>query len=254
MYGRCRSLSMSWVGIQHIQIIRCGFVIFRGPRLAKMWGLRIRTSVLWASMADISKDTNINRCKYSQVVEISFFYMQKLIVLLNLWQFPHRKDSELISTLYERKFPQYPTHPITLWYHEDAQKIYVCPKLVIWRRKLQQRSMDAIFADFRRAYEDGNGYALSETLSPIAPSSDPTRLHDFIRGTNHASVKRDIQYRLLYDNSAPFRLPQDEGHGWVEIYCAYWRAICEVLNAESSNKANAKVSLPCFSGTPISEI
>jgi hypothetical protein len=101
--------------------------------------------------------------------------------------------------------------------------------------------MDIIFEDFRKAYEEGNGYDLSQTLSPLPPPSDPDRLYNFFRSTNFAQVKADFKYRILYDGSSPFKLPAEEGNGWVEVYWTYWKALGEILNAENATKANAKV-------------
>jgi len=103
--------------------------------------------------------------------------------------------------------------------------------------------MDLIFEDFRNAYSVGKGYELAQTLSPEPPPSQPDRLYNFFRSTNFAAVKNDFRYRILYDNTSPFKLPADEGNGWVEIYVAYWKAIGEILNAENAPKANAKVKL-----------
>ncbi|KAG0651630.1 COP9 signalosome 8 [Hyphodiscus hymeniophilus] len=102
--------------------------------------------------------------------------------------------------------------------------------------------MDSVFQDFKKAYSEGHGYGLSMTLSPIPPSSDPNRLKAFFRSTNHASAKTDFKYHILYDNSMPFKLPQDEGNGWVEVYFAYWKAVGEILNAETASKAGAKTA------------
>ena len=101
--------------------------------------------------------------------------------------------------------------------------------------------MDPIFDDFRKAYEEGNGYDLSMTLSPVDPDDQPDRLYKFFRSTNFAQVKKDFQYRILYDSATPFKLPAEEGNGWVEVYLAYWKAVGEILNAENAPKSNAKV-------------
>jgi COP9 signalosome complex subunit 12 len=101
--------------------------------------------------------------------------------------------------------------------------------------------MDPIFDGFKKAYEEGNGYDLSMTLSPVDPDDDPDRLYNFFKSTNYAQIKKDFQYRILYDNAAPFKLPAEEGNGWVEVYVAYWKAVGEILNAENAPKSNAKV-------------
>lgn len=101
--------------------------------------------------------------------------------------------------------------------------------------------MDSVFETFRKAQAEGNGYLLSETISPIAPSTNPDQLYSFYKSTNFASVKNDFKYRILYDNKNPFKLSSEEGNAWVDIYVAYWKAVGEILNAETANKKNLKV-------------
>jgi len=103
--------------------------------------------------------------------------------------------------------------------------------------------MDSFFETFSSAFGRFNGYDLAATLSPLSPPSEPDRLYRFYRSTNIQSVSSDFKYRLLYDKSNPLRLGADEGNGWVEIYIAYWKAIGEILEAESAMKENRKVEL-----------
>jgi hypothetical protein len=100
--------------------------------------------------------------------------------------------------------------------------------------------MDAVFEDFRKAYEKGNGYDVSMTLLPVAPASDPDRLYHFFHSTNFSQAQNDLKNKILY-NSSPFKLPREEGNGWVEVYYAYWKAVGEILNAEEAAKTNSKV-------------
>ncbi|KAI9047478.1 hypothetical protein LZ554_008197 [Drepanopeziza brunnea f. sp. 'monogermtubi'] len=102
--------------------------------------------------------------------------------------------------------------------------------------------MDRIFAEFGKAYSEGNGYDLSMTLSPVSPASEPDRLSKFFRSTNHAQAQRDFRNAILNGSNTPFTLPTEEGNGWVEVYLAYWKAIGEMLKADSAAEANAKVS------------
>lgn len=101
--------------------------------------------------------------------------------------------------------------------------------------------MDSFFARFKEAYARGDGYGLSMTLSPLDTPTEPNRLSSFFRSTNAASAVKDFKYRILYDNSNPFKLSQEEGNGWVDVYFAYWKVVGEILNAEAATKANDKV-------------
>jgi hypothetical protein len=101
--------------------------------------------------------------------------------------------------------------------------------------------MDQIFKDFRNAYEQGHGYNLSLTLLPIAPPSQLDRLHSFFRSTNHSRVKADFVARI-FNNSTQFQLPKEEGNGWVDVYCAYWKAVGEILDAEAALMSDKTVS------------
>ena len=96
--------------------------------------------------------------------------------------------------------------------------------------------MDVVFEDFRKSYGEGDGYGLSMTLCPIPPNDQPDRFPNFYRSTNFQHVQKDFKYRILHDASSPFKLPIEEGNGWVEVYFTYWKAIGEILNAEASNE------------------
>jgi hypothetical protein len=101
--------------------------------------------------------------------------------------------------------------------------------------------MDRFFGRFKEAYAQGDGYGLSMTLSPLDTPTEPNRLSSFFRSTNAASAVKDFKYRILYDNANPFKLSQEEGNGWVDVYFAYWKVAGEILNAEAATKANEKV-------------
>lgn len=95
--------------------------------------------------------------------------------------------------------------------------------------------MDALIRDLKKAYVDGDGYALSMTLSPIPPASDPNRLRNIYASSNFQHVTSDLEQGISY-NSSPFQLSGQEGEGWVGIYHAYWKALGEILKAEESNR------------------
>ncbi|RFU33270.1 hypothetical protein B7463_g3085, partial [Scytalidium lignicola] len=102
--------------------------------------------------------------------------------------------------------------------------------------------MDSVFKTFKNAHADGDGYLLSQTISPIAPSERPDQLYSFYKSTNFASVKNDFKYRIVYDNKNTFKLSTEEGNAWVDVYVGYWKAVGEILSAEVANKANSKAA------------
>jgi len=95
--------------------------------------------------------------------------------------------------------------------------------------------MESVFTAFRAAYAERNGYALSQTLSPIAPTTQPDRLVTFYQSTNSANVKRDVQRSI----PVTFQFASEENKGWVEVYAAYWKAVGAILDAEAGG--NSKV-------------
>lgn len=101
--------------------------------------------------------------------------------------------------------------------------------------------MEPIFEDFKKAFVDGKGYLLAQTLSPVPPPSQPQRLYNFFRSTNFSAAQKDFKYQISYNNST-FKLQTIEANGWVEVYYAYWKAVGEVLNAENAPKGNTKAS------------
>jgi hypothetical protein len=101
--------------------------------------------------------------------------------------------------------------------------------------------MEAFFKGFREAYGGGKGYELSNTLLPFATSQDPDLLRNFYRSTNVANVRSDIQYNILYDRSSTLTLSTEEGKAWVDVYVAYWTALCEILKAEEAQRTNLPV-------------
>lgn len=101
--------------------------------------------------------------------------------------------------------------------------------------------MDAVFSDFRKAYETGNGYELCQTLSPLPPASDPDRLDRFYRSTNFSHAQRDFKSWILNHQASSFTLPAEEGNGWVEVYHLYWKAVGEILRAEAAAETSSKV-------------
>ena len=88
----------------------------------------------------------------------------------------------------------------------------------------------------------GNGYLLSETLRPLNTALHPDRLLSFFRSTNHASVKLDLRYQILYDKSSNLHFSTAEGNAWIDVYAAYWKAIGELLKADAAENTEKSVS------------
>lgn len=104
--------------------------------------------------------------------------------------------------------------------------------------------MEPVFQCFQRGYGNGDGYALSDTLSPIPPASQPDRLSNFFRSTNFSNVKRDCKQGLLRNSEVG--MTEEEYNGWVEVYVAYWKAVGELLAADAAPKSNSKVRYISF--------
>ncbi|KAL9595574.1 MAG: hypothetical protein Q9219_006370 [cf. Caloplaca sp. 3 TL-2023] len=92
--------------------------------------------------------------------------------------------------------------------------------------------MEAIFTTFHQAQYQGSGPLLASTLSPIPPSHDPLLLRRFHQDSNVFSIKSDIQRYVKIPTS---HLPKPESNAWIDIYVAYWKAIGEILRAESGH-------------------
>ncbi|KAI4125295.1 MAG: hypothetical protein LQ338_004341 [Usnochroma carphineum] len=90
--------------------------------------------------------------------------------------------------------------------------------------------MQTIFDTFHRAQAAGSGPLLSSTLTPIPPPHDPFLLHRFYKSSRPVSIHREIQFEIL---ARPPHLSKAESTAWIDIYVAYWKAIGEILRAES---------------------
>ncbi|CCU81506.1 unnamed protein product [Blumeria hordei] len=96
--------------------------------------------------------------------------------------------------------------------------------------------------EFLKSYSVGNGYELSQTLSPVAPSHNVNRLQAIFQSTNFQHVEQDLRNQILQDRQVSFRMQKDEGEAWVSVYHAYWKAVGEILLAEKAIAANSKAS------------
>ncbi|KAI4236892.1 MAG: hypothetical protein LQ352_007975 [Teloschistes flavicans] len=92
--------------------------------------------------------------------------------------------------------------------------------------------MDTVFQIFHQAQSQYAGPLLATTLSPIPPPHDPTLLRRFHKGSNVFSIQGDIQ---KYIKARPSYLPNPEANAWIDIYVAYWKALGEILRAETGH-------------------
>ena len=95
--------------------------------------------------------------------------------------------------------------------------------------------MDTLFREFRQAYFLASGPQLSATIIPLAPSRDPNRLRDFYNGSDLYSIVSDIRSGISARVSPDLRFSKAEGNAWTDLYVAYWKAIGEILDLESTH-------------------
>ncbi|SLM37954.1 cop9 signalosome complex subunit 12 [Lasallia pustulata] len=89
--------------------------------------------------------------------------------------------------------------------------------------------MDIVFRDFKQAQLIASGPLLSTTITPIAPPDDRDRLRHFYAGSSSFSIQSDVRYGILHHANTDARFSKSEGHAWVEVYVAYWKAIGEII-------------------------
>lgn len=92
--------------------------------------------------------------------------------------------------------------------------------------------METVFQTFHQAQSRYAGPLLATTLSPIPPGDDRTLLRRFHGESNVFSIHDDIQ---KYIKARPSYLPHPEASAWIEIYVAYWKALGEILRAETGH-------------------
>lgn len=98
--------------------------------------------------------------------------------------------------------------------------------------------MNNLFEDFAKARASKHGYLLAQTLSPVPPPSDLSRLSSVWRSTNAHSVKGDIKHFIKSSLGHRGGLSHDELSGWVDIFAAYWNATGEIVAGESGRVSN----------------
>ncbi|KAL8643497.1 MAG: hypothetical protein Q9226_008333, partial [Calogaya cf. arnoldii] len=95
--------------------------------------------------------------------------------------------------------------------------------------------MDTIFHIFHHAQYTRDGAVLGNLLSPIPPTGDLSLLQRFYKDSNVFNVQSDI---TQYIKSPQTAVPKGERNAWIDIFVAYWKAIGEILRAESGNHRN----------------
>ncbi|KAL2112730.1 hypothetical protein VUR80DRAFT_6612 [Thermomyces stellatus] len=89
--------------------------------------------------------------------------------------------------------------------------------------------MDELANELAESHSTGNGYQVAQILLPIPPPDRQDRLKSIWKGTNAASVKKDIS-KAMRKSSYLKNLPDDEFTGWVDILTAYWKAVSEIVS------------------------
>lgn len=93
--------------------------------------------------------------------------------------------------------------------------------------------MNELCQEFAAAHVIRNGYAIAQTLSPVAPQGEPHKLESIWQSTNSHSVKGDIKHFIKHNSTHQGSLKANELNGWVEVYAAYWVAVCEIKLGET---------------------
>ena len=88
--------------------------------------------------------------------------------------------------------------------------------------------MDIVFRDFQQAHLLRSGPLLATTITPTAPSEDPTRLRRFFSSSSTFAIQQEIRAGLLAHSNTELRFSKPEGNAWVDVYVAYWKAIGEL--------------------------
>ncbi|KAJ6144277.1 hypothetical protein N7470_008172 [Penicillium chermesinum] len=98
--------------------------------------------------------------------------------------------------------------------------------------------MGSLVTEFRTAYANESGAGLAAVFTPIAPPNNPNRLRSFYQSTNPTSQTRDLKSALFQGKN--LKISKGEQESWLEIFVAYWDAICEILKVEDRHPgANA---------------
>ena len=90
--------------------------------------------------------------------------------------------------------------------------------------------MDTLLDSFAHAQTLHNGYLLSSTLVPLAPPLNPAYLYHIQSSSSPYSITADVRYRIQYNPS--LSLSKKESSAWQELYVAFYKSVCELVNAE----------------------
>ena len=94
--------------------------------------------------------------------------------------------------------------------------------------------MDILFRTFRDAHVSGSGPLLATTITPVALPGSPNQLRTFYNGSSSFSIASDIRSGILAHSNTDVRFLKPEGNTWADLYVAFWKAIGELLDVESS--------------------
>lgn len=94
--------------------------------------------------------------------------------------------------------------------------------------------MDILFRTFREAQIRCSGPLLATTITPVAPADNPNQLRALYHGSSLFSIAADIRSGILAHSNTDVRFIKAEGNAWADLYVAYWKAIGELLDVESS--------------------
>lgn len=98
--------------------------------------------------------------------------------------------------------------------------------------------MDILFQDFKDAHLNCSGPLLANTINPVAPPNDPTRLKRLYGSSSILAIQTDIRAGLLAHTKTELRFSKSEGNAWVDVYITYWTAIGEILVVEDGESAS----------------
>ncbi|KAL1893210.1 COP9 signalosome (CSN) subunit [Ceratocystis pirilliformis] len=88
--------------------------------------------------------------------------------------------------------------------------------------------METAIREFSQSYAQNNGFRLAESFSPFSNTEDHNNLRRIFNSTSSSFVKRDVKNALVKYKGLT-KLSTDELNGWVEVFCAYWKAAGHIV-------------------------